>query len=301
MKKVRIGSRESRLAMIQSNTVVEFLASKGIPAELVTMKTTGDKILNKTLDKIGGKGLFVKELDQALVDGRSDLSVHSLKDMPMEVPAELPILAFSRREDPRDVLVLPEGETEIDFRKPIGSSSFRRRIQIEKLFPQARVESVRGNVQTRLRKLDEGQYGAIVLAAAGLKRLGLEHRISRYFSPQEMLPAAGQGILVLQGRAGEDYSCLEGYEDPAAACAALAERAFVRWLDGGCTSPIAAHAVLDGEVLRLEGLYYDDPTGRWHRDSMECSLPEGPEAEAAAEVAQALGVRLAKKMKEVYR
>ena len=301
MKKVRIGSRESRLAMIQSNTVVEFLASKGIPAELVTMKTTGDKILNKTLDKIGGKGLFVKELDQALVDGRSDLSVHSLKDMPMEVPAELPILAFSRREDPRDVLVLPEGQTEIDFRKPIGSSSFRRRIQIEKLFPQARVESVRGNVQTRLRKLDEGQYGAIVLAAAGLKRLGLEHRISRYFSPQEMLPAAGQGILVLQGRAGEDYSCLEGYEDPAAACAALAERAFVRWLDGGCTSPIAAHAVLDGEVLRLEGLYYDDPTGRWHRDSMECSLPEGPEAEAAAEAAQALGVQLAKKMKEVYR
>lgn len=301
MKKVRIGSRESRLAMIQSNTVVEFLAAKGIPAELVTMKTTGDKILNKTLDKIGGKGLFVKELDQALVDGRSDLSVHSLKDMPMEVPAELPILAFSRREDPRDVLVLPEGETEIDFRKPIGSSSFRRRIQIEKLFPQARVESVRGNVQTRLRKLDEGQYGAIVLAAAGLKRLGLEHRISRYFSPQEMLPAAGQGILVLQGRAGEDYSCLEGYEDPAAACAALAERAFVRWLDGGCTSPIAAHAVLDGEVLRLEGLYYDDPTGRWHRDSMECSLPEGPEAEAAAEAAQALGVQLAKKMKEVYR
>ena len=301
MKKVRVGSRESRLAMIQSNTVVEFLAAKGIPAELVTMKTTGDKILNKTLDKIGGKGLFVKELDQALVDGRSDLSVHSLKDMPMEVPAELPILAFSRREDPRDVLVLPEGETEIDFRKPIGSSSFRRRIQIEKLFPHARVESGRGNVQTRLRKLDEGQYGAIVLAAAGLKRLGLEHRISRYFSPQEMPPAAGQGILVLQGRAGEDYSCLEGYEDPAAACAALAERAFVRWLDGGCTSPIAAHAVPDGEVLRLEGLYYDDPTGRWHRDSMECSLPEGPEAEAAAEAAQALGVQLAKKMKEVYR
>ena len=301
MKKVRVGSRESRLAMIQSNTVVEFLAAKGIPAELVTMKTTGDKILNKTLDKIGGKGLFVKELDQALVDGRSDLSVHSLKDMPMEVPADLPILAFSRREDPRDVLVLPEGQTEIDFRKPIGSSSFRRRIQIEKLFPQAQVESVRGNVQTRLRKLDEGQYGAIVLAAAGLKRLGLENRISRYLSSEEMLPAAGQGILVLQGRAGEDYSCLEGYEDPAAACAALAERAFVRWLDGGCTSPIAAHAVLDGEVLRLEGLYYDDPTGHWHRDSVECTLPEGPETEAVADAAQELGIRLAKKMKEVYR
>jgi hypothetical protein len=173
LKTVRIGSRESKLAVIQSNTVVDYLRSRGIPAELVTMKTTGDKILNKTLDKIGGKGLFVKELDQALMDGRSDLSVHSLKDMPMEVPESLPIVGFSRREDPRDVLVLPPGVTEIDFSKPIGSSSFRRRIQIEKLFPEARVESVRGNVQTRLRKLDEGQYGAIVLAAAVVLIAGL--------------------------------------------------------------------------------------------------------------------------------
>ena len=177
MKSVRIGTRESKLAVIQSRIVGDYLTSLGIKYELVKMKTTGDKILDKTLDKIGGKGLFVKELDHALLEGRSDISVHSLKDMPMELPEELPIIAFSEREDPRDVLVLPEGATEIDFSKPIGSSSFRRRIQIEKLYPQAKVESVRGNVQTRLKKLDEGQYGALVLAAAGLIRLGLEDRI----------------------------------------------------------------------------------------------------------------------------
>jgi len=193
MKPVRIGTRESILAVIQSEMVGQYLTEKGIEYELVTMKTTGDKILNKTLDKIGGKGLFVKELDHALIEERSDISVHSLKDLPMEVPEELPVIAFSKREDPRDVLVLPEGAEEIDFSKPIGSSSFRRRIQIEKLYPQARVESVRGNVQTRLRKLDEGQYGALVLAAAGLIRLGLEDRIYKYFEPSEILPAAGQG------------------------------------------------------------------------------------------------------------
>ena len=187
MKPVRIGTRESILAVIQSEMVGDYLEKNGIGHELVKMKTTGDKILNKTLDKIGGKGLFVKELDQALLDGRSDISVHSLKDMPMEVPEELPIIAFSDREDPRDALVLPEGASEIDFSKPIGSSSFRRRIQIEKLYPEARVESVRGNVQTRLRKLDEGQYGALVLAAAGLKRLGLEDRIMLDTDPVEKL------------------------------------------------------------------------------------------------------------------
>ena len=128
MKPVRIGTRESILAVIQSEMVGDYLEEKGIGYELVKLKTTGDKILNKTLDKIGGKGLFVKELDHALMEGRSDISVHSLKDMPMEVPEELPIIAFSDREDPRDALVLPEGASEIDFSKPIGSSSFRRRI-----------------------------------------------------------------------------------------------------------------------------------------------------------------------------
>ena len=290
MKPVRIGTRESVLAVIQSEMVGDYLTGIGMEYELVKMKTTGDKILNKTLDKIGGKGLFVKELDHALLDGRSDISVHSLKDLPMEVSEELPVIAFSGREDPRDVLVLPEGADEIDFSKPIGSSSFRRRIQIEKLYPQAKVESVRGNVQTRLRKLDEGQYGALVLAAAGLLRLGLEDRIYKYFEPSEILPAAGQGVLAVQGRRGGDYSWADGYNDKKTEREVLAERAFVRWLDGGCSSPIAAFAVCGDEELTIEGLYYDDPTGKWHRESITGNPEEAEE----------LGIRLAKIMKGRY-
>ena len=167
---VVIGSRESRLAVIQSEMVKDYIEknNEGLKAELLTMKTTGDIILDRTLDKVGGKGLFVKELDRALLDGRSELSVHSLKDMPMEVPDELPLLAFSKREDPRDALVLPEGVTELDRTKPIGCSSLRRTLQLRELFPDMECRSVRGNVQTRLRKLDSGEYSALVLAAAGL-------------------------------------------------------------------------------------------------------------------------------------
>ena len=180
-RKVIIGSRESRLAVIQSEMVRDFIAKNNpdLDVELLTMKTTGDKILDRTLDKVGGKGLFVKELDKALVDGRSQLSVHSLKDLPMEVSEDLPVLAFSKREDPRDVLILPEGVKELDKSKPIGSSSLRRILQLKKLFPDMECKSVRGNLQTRLRKLDAGEYSALVLAAAGVKRLHLEHRISR--------------------------------------------------------------------------------------------------------------------------
>lgn len=258
--KIIIGSRESRLAVIQSEIVKTYIEEHcpGIRAELLTMKTTGDKILDRTLDKIGGKGLFVKELDRALLEKRSDISVHSLKDMPMEIDPELPIVAYSRREDPRDVLVLPEGCTKPDPAKPIGCSSLRRILQLKKLYPNHRFESVRGNVLTRLGKLEEGQYSALVLAAAGLKRLGLQDRISRYFQPEEIIPAAGQGILAVQGRAGEDYSFLDGFTDREGKFAALAERAFVRRLDGGCSSPVAAHARIEGEQLTLTGLYYKE-------------------------------------------
>ena len=255
--KLRIGSRESRLAVIQSRMVMEKIA-KAEPAaelELVTMKTTGDKILDKTLDKIGGKGLFVRELDQALREERVDFTVHSLKDMPMEVPEDLPLAAFSSREDPRDVLVLPEGTTEIDRSKPIGCSSRRRQLQLKKLFPDMALEPVRGNVQTRLAKLEAGQFSALVLAAAGLKRLGLEERISRYFSVEEILPAAGQGILVVQTRKGMDTDCLRLVQDKESACCARAERAFVRALNGGCSSPVAAHTVVEGALLTLTGFY----------------------------------------------
>ena len=170
--KLRVASRESRLAVIQSQQVMETLARlhPELELELVTMKTTGDRILDRTLDQIGGKGLFVRELDEALRTGRADLSVHSCKDLPMEEPADLPLLAFSRREDPRDVLVLPQGVQTLDLTRPVGCASLRRTLQFQALYPQAKVEPVRGNVLTRLRKLDEGQFSALILAAAGLRR-----------------------------------------------------------------------------------------------------------------------------------
>ena len=255
--KIRFGSRESRLAVIQSRMVMDAVqaAEPRAELELVTMKTTGDKILDRTLDQIGGKGLFVKELDLALREGKVDFTVHSLKDMPMQTPEDLPLVAYSKRADPRDVLVLPEGAAEMDREKPIGCSSRRRQLQLQKLYPGFDIQPIRGNVQTRLRKLDEGQYCALVLAAAGLKRLGLEHRIHRYFSTEEILPAAGQAILAVQARKETDSSVLKSFHDEDAACCALAERAFVRQLDGGCTSPVAAFAQVEGDGLTLTGLY----------------------------------------------
>ena len=288
-RKIIVGSRDSTLAVIQSMMVVDYLKSAHpeLDVELLTMKTTGDKILDRTLDKVGGKGLFVKELDAALLDRRADITVHSLKDMPMELNPELPLLCFSGREDPRDVLVLPEGAAELAPGAVIGSSSLRRVLQLKKLYPDHEVQPVRGNLQTRLRKLDEGQFGALVLAAAGIKRLGLEHRISRYFTPEEIIPAAGQGILGVQGRAGEDYSFLDGFADAEAGSAALCERAFVRELNGGCTSPVCAHAVLHDGQLTLTGLYYNESTGGTHTGTAV-----GPQAEA-----EAVGAALARRLR----
>ena len=291
--RICVGSRESRLAVIQSQTVLDFIRvhHPEIEAELLTMKTTGDVILDRTLDKVGGKGLFVKELDRALLEKRSDLSVHSLKDMPMEVPEELPLLAFSKREDPRDVLVLPQGADKWDMSRPVGCASLRRMLQLQERYPSLTFQTVRGNVLTRLRKLDAGEYGALILAAAGLKRLGLEQRISRYFEPEEMIPAAGQGILAVQGRKGEDYSCLEGFGDSDAACAAAAERAFVAELNGGCSSPAAAHAVVKEGHIFLLGLYYDEETKGWLRGS----------AEGSAQNPEELGRGLAERLRQEYK
>lgn len=258
--KIRIGSRDSVLAVIQSRMVMRAIAEAEPRAELelVTMKTTGDRILDRTLDQVGGKGLFVKELDQALRDGRADFTVHSLKDMPMELPEDLPLAALSERADARDVLVLPLGADWLDETKPIGCSSARRRLQLQRLYPNMQVAPVRGNVQTRLAKLDAGEFSALVLAAAGLKRLGLENRISRYFTTDEMLPAAGQGILAVQTRRGMDTDCLRTFHNANAACCALAERAFVRALGGGCSSPVAAYAEVVNDTLTLTGLYVSE-------------------------------------------
>lgn len=247
---IRVGSRDSRLAVAQAEEVMVRLGG----CTLVTMKTTGDRILDRTLDQVGGKGLFVKELDRALAAGEVDLTVHSLKDVPMEQPDGLPLIAFPPRADARDVLVLPKDGV-WDKAKPIGCSSARRRVQLNRLFPETEVKPVRGNVQTRLAKLDAGEYGALVLAAAGLHRLGLQGRISRYFSPEEMLPAAGQGILTVQARAGELDSVVPLIDDAETHACALAERAFIRALGGGCFAPAAAYAVIEDGVLRLSGLY----------------------------------------------
>lgn len=314
MMNIKIGTRESRLAVIQAELLAEYIQKTcpGMEPKLVTMKTTGDKILNKTLDKIGGKGLFVKELDLALLEGRSDVSVHSLKDVPMEVPEELPLLGFSKREDVRDVLVLPKDTTILNPDLPLGCSSARRTIQLKKLFPEMEVKSVRGNVLTRLEKLDRGEYSGLVLAAAGLKRLGLEERISRYFTTEEMLPAAGQGILAVQGRKGEDYDYLKGFFDENSTLCALAERSFVRTLDGGCSSPIAAYAVIEKvghvpaeendrkvkegvieekEVITLTGLYAEEGSAEYQTGVIT----------GTKEQAKQLGEMLAERMKNADR
>lgn len=291
-KKIRVGSRESRLAVAQTEEILEKVIAfhPELEIELVTMKTTGDRILDRNLDQIGGKGLFVKELDKALLEGRVDLTIHSLKDLPMEQAEELPIIGYSKRRDPRDVMILREKRMKTEEIRLIGSSSNRRRLQLQRLYPQAEFRGIRGNVQTRLKKLAEEGYDATILAMAGLSRLGMEHLADRIFSVEEVIPAAGQGILVFQGRRGEDYSFLQEVCDEASRYAALAERAFVRKLNGGCSSPVAAYAEIEGKKILLRGLYYDEA-----EEDYIVGKKEGRVDEAGA-----LGLALAAELKESY-
>lgn len=292
-KCIRIGTRESRLALVQAEMVQAAIGKReGFCTEIVAMKTTGDKILNQSLEQIGGKGLFMKELDRALAEGRTDISVHCVKDMTAELPQEYPILGVSAREDPRDVLVLPKGSSQLDRSLPVGCSSRRRILQFQKLYPEQACRSVRGNVLTRLEKLDRGEYSALLLAAAGLKRLGLEERISRYFSVEEMIPAAGQGVLAVQGRRDFDISCLTDYFDEKAFLEMTCERAFIRYLDGGCTSPIAAFARAERGRITLKGLYYEEA---FSPDYVTGSM-EGPESDA-----EKIGISLANQLQQKLR
>ena len=292
MKRViRFGSRKSALAVAQTRILMDAVAAAHpeLEVELVTMTTTGDvnmKPFSEASDKFGIKGLFTQELEEALKSGEIDVAVHSLKDVPMYANEALPIVAYSARGDARDALVLPENVDEIDENLPLGCSSARRRLQLAKLFPKLRVEPVRGNVNTRLRKLDEGQFSALVLAAAGLQRVGLGERISRYFSTDEMIPAPGQGILACQGRAGESYEYLDAVRCEAAACCARAERGFSAELGGGCTAPVGAYAeIIDGE-LTLHGFYADEAEGIY-REGRACGRPDDAE-----ELARGLARRL---------
>lgn len=288
MNPIHIGTRESKLALYQAELVRDFIDNHtDKTATLLPMKTTGDIILDRSLDKIGGKGLFVKELDAALLDGRSDLSVHSAKDLPMEVPDNLPLIGYSKRACPFDALVLPEGAEIWDKSKPVGCSSRRRMLQLQILYPEVIFQPVRGNLQTRLGKLDSEEYGALILACAGLERLELGHRISRRFTADEMIPAAGQGILAVQGVATQTYDYLEGFFDQEATACITAERGFVTYLDGGCSSPIAAFAEVEGDQIFLRGLYFDEET-QTHTIGT---------ASGSVEDAQKIGEDLAKKLK----
>lgn len=267
---IRIGSRDSILAVRQAELIRDRISQEHpeLDIRIITMKTTGDKILDKSLAAIGGKGLFVKELDRALLDERIDIAVHSLKDVPMELNPDLPLLAFGKREDPRDVMIYRQGLSELPENAVIGTSSRRRELQLKKLCPAYTFRGIRGNVQTRMRKLEEEGYDGTLLAAAGLKRLGMEHVIGQYFSVDEIIPAAGQGILAVQGRRGEDYSWLACVDDPESRAAAAAERAFIRTVGGGCTSPSAAHAQVSGNEVKLTGLYYDEDSREYSVDSV---------------------------------
>lgn len=262
-----IASRESALAMWQAEHIRDRLRALYPQTEvsILGMTTQGDQILDVTLSKIGGKGLFVKELENALEDGRADLAVHSLKDVPMNMPEGFVLAAIGEREDPHDAFVsnnypnlaaLPAGSV-------VGTSSLRRESQLRARFPHLKVEPLRGNVQTRLRKLDEGQYSAIILAAAGLKRLGLKGRIRGIISSEESLPAVGQGALGFECRAdrADMIQLLQSLNHPDTAACVLAERAMSRSLGGSCQVPLGGYAEVKNGQLRMRG-FVASPDGK---------------------------------------
>ena len=250
-----IGSRGSQLALWQANYIQQRLADQGLEARIEIIQTTGDRITNVPLSTLGAmtstKGLFTKELEEALLDGRIHLAVHSLKDMPTDLPAGLRLAAIPAREDVRDAVI---GKTldELPRGARVGTSALRRQAQLHALRPDLVIESIRGNVDTRLRKLDEGQFDAIMLAAAGLRRLGWGDRISQYLSVEEMCPAAGQGALAIETT--DEFHQVDLLDDAEARAAITAERSVLRALGGGCQVPIGAYATISGRQLHLRAI-----------------------------------------------
>ena len=254
-----LGSRGSALALWQANWARSELlgATPGLSVEILPIKTSGDRIQDIPLAEVGGKGLFTKELDEALLDGRIDFAVHSLKDLPAALPEGIVLTAVGRREDPRDALL--SGGRRLGEMAPgarIGTGSLRRQAQLHRAFPDLEIAPVRGNVDTRLAKLDRGEFDGIILAAAGVKRLGHAARITEYIERDVMLPAIGQGALAIVCRAADENmkTQLEGLDDPPTHQAVLAERALMAELEGGCQAPIAGYAGIAGDRLVLTGL-----------------------------------------------
>ena len=290
-----IATRESRLALWQAEHVKALLEARGHRVSLLGMTTLGDQILDRSLSKVGGKGLFVKELETALEDGRADIAVHSLKDVPMELPAGMRLACVMAREDPRDAWVSPRHATleALPQGAVVGTSSLRRTVLLRALRPDLRIEPLRGNLDTRLRKLDEGQYAGIVLAAAGLKRLGLSARIRHIFDIGAMLPAAGQGALGIEIR--EDRAdlaqALAPLADQATWLAVAAERAVSRAMGGSCSMPLAAHGRLVQGTLHLDAAW-GDPDARVPLVRASASAPV-----ATLEAADALGIAIAAQLR----
>ena len=297
--RLTIGSRGSKLALWQAEWVRKRLSElhPGTQVSIEIIKTSGDIQKDAPLAIIGGKGVFTKELEEALLSGRIDLAVHSLKDLPTTLPEGLTIAAISEREDARDALVLREG---LAINQPsiknlpagcvVGTSSPRRLSQLKHLRPQLVVKELRGNVDTRLRKLDAGEYDAVILASAGLRRLGLAHRISAPIEIEEMLPAVGQGALAVETRSSDEEtaSLLASLDDEQTRAACVAERALLRALGGGCQLPIAAHAIFHEGSLMLYGLVAAVSGETIIRDSLE----------GAATSAEELGSELAMWLRE---
>lgn len=254
MLELRIGTRGSRLALIQTKIIADEILRAFPDARISVVKiaTTGDKNLAPfSSDPKGIKGMFTLEIERALLNREIDFAVHSLKDLPANINPELPVAAYSKRADPRDALV---GSSD----GVIGSSSQRRQQQLRRLFPNSKILPVRGNVHTRLRKLDSGEFSGLVLAAAGLERLGEAARITRIFSPEEIMPAPGQGVLACQVRAGEDYGYLSCVNNEETALCVVAERSFALTLGAGCNVPVGAYAEISGEEIRLRGLFVNN-------------------------------------------
>ena len=260
MDTIRIATRQSPLALWQAEFVRDRLqqAHPGLHVELVTMVTRGDKILDTSLAKVGGKGLFIKELEQALYDGRADIAVHSTKDMTVDVPEGLHLSAICQRADPRDAFVSNRYKKLEDLpdQAIVGTSSLRRECQLRARFPQLQIKSLRGNVNTRLGKLDKDEYDAIILAAAGLQRLGFEQRIRRALEPELLLPAVGQGAVCIESRTDDTrvHELLAPLNHHETRICVMAERAMNARLQGGCQVPIGGHAILQNDKIWLRGL-----------------------------------------------
>ena len=292
VRRLRIGTRGSKLARWQAEWVKARLTETypDLSVELLIIKTSGDKILDVPLATIGGKGLFVKEIENALLDGRVNLAVHSMKDVPMALPQGLEICCVTRREDPFDALISQSGEGLAGLvpKARIGTSSLRRQAQLLSYRPDFVMVSLRGNLDTRLRKLEEQNLDAIVVASAGLRRMGLEHRRTERIPAEICLPAIGQGALAIEtNRNDRDVrETIAFLNDPETAVTVRAERAFLKRLEGGCQVPIAAYAQLDRDILRIEGLVASVEGQKMVRDRVSGSSGE----------AEALGIQLAERI-----